>query len=223
MRVTCDDDISRMPQEQVAWVETTPRLACRPELQQLPLDVVLTDPRQEAAGLYRLAREHPGARVTIPALDGMEQAAMIAMALQLPVRLLPGQPDEACAASLERILDRYLHDPHAESPVEFFHAALARLLVGHAASLWEVLECDPDLFPRLGVPHEEDFVRHHLERTLASGADCATCPFLAWCQGCFKWPQPDYDCTHVRRLLGRLEDAADQLRGDARLAEALVP
>jgi hypothetical protein len=129
-----------------------------------------------------------------------------------------GQPDGARGAELERLLGRYLHDPNASEPLEPFHAALATLIHGDPATLWDVLEADPDVFPRDREP-TSGFVAAHVERLRESGAECVACPMLDWCGGYFKQPDPAYDCGDVRRLLAGLERAAEQLRRDLVEAE----
>ncbi len=172
----------------------------------VPLDVVLRDPHAQAPWLYRLARltEQAPPRITIPGLPGVAKAASVALALNLPVRVLPGQPSPEILAELAIVLDRYLHDSQAAQPVEPFHSGLVRLTWGDPAGLWEILEEDPILFPRDDRP----------SRTRSREGECATCPLVDWCEGYFKWPDPSYSCTGVRELMGRLETAAVQLRAD---------
>ena len=211
------------------WGETSLDLAGSPWPEGVALDVVLSDPERDAPRLYDLAPVLPfrRIRVTIPAAPGVAKAGMLAIALHFPVRLLPGQPRPDVVEQLERILDRYLHDPSASEPVEFFHSALATLLHGCPAGLWEVLEQDPALFRRIPddgegppppvppvLPQEANFVANHRARLVATGSECAECPFLEWCEGFFKWPHPDYGCRDVRRLLGLVEVAAAALRRD---------
>ena len=214
-----------VPPDRLLWVETSLAGALASGPEGPPLDVVLTDPATEAPRLYALARLLPfrRVRVSILARPGVGRAGLLAVALRFPVRLLPGQPRPEQVEELEAILDRFLHDPGASQPVEFFHSALARLLHGHPAGLWEVLELDPARFAFAGErgerdvpvpPEEPGFVTAHVERLVAEGEECALCPFLAWCAGAFKWPRPGYDCAAVRRLLGRIEEAAASLRRD---------
>jgi hypothetical protein len=47
---------------------------------------------------------------------------------------------------------------------------------------------------------------------VAADAACRGCEWLAICQGYFKWPSPDYDCSGVARLFGDLRAAATELR-----------
>jgi hypothetical protein len=91
------------------------------------LDVILTDPATEFSGLYRLVdvRIVREVRVTMPAIPGFMKALRLAAALQLRVRLLPGQPSAEALAELTEAAHFYLHDPMVETPVEFFHSLLA--------------------------------------------------------------------------------------------------
>ena len=238
VRVGHRDDIARVGEVSprlLAWVETSAALAESPWPAGVALDVVLADPEREAPLLYRLARLGPSrrVRVTIPAIGGVAKAGALAVALRLPVRLLPGQPGPEAIEALEQILDRYLHDPGASEPVEFFHSALAMFLHGDPATLWEVLEQDPAAFPRVPgagepveapmPPQQPGFAAEHLARLVVAEAECAECPYRDWCAGFFKWPDPVYACTGVRRLLRRIEDAAHVLRRDLIEAQAMEP
>ncbi len=68
----------------------------------IPLDVVLDDPASEFSALYRLVdvRIVRPVRVTIPVRPGFFKALCLAASLQLPVRLLPGQPSAELLAEL---------------------------------------------------------------------------------------------------------------------------
>jgi hypothetical protein len=64
-------------------------------------------------------------RVTIPANPGFFKALRIAASLQLPVRLLPGQPGAEVLDELTQAAHFYLHDAMVDAPVEFFHSVFA--------------------------------------------------------------------------------------------------
>jgi hypothetical protein len=103
----------------------------------IPLDVVLSSPSSEFAGLYRLVDVLAvrDVRVSIPARPGFLKAVRLAASLGLPVRLLPGQPSTETLQELAEALAFYLHDPRVEAPIEFFSfcagldAALANRLI----------------------------------------------------------------------------------------------
>jgi hypothetical protein len=218
--------VAGIPRERIAWVQTCLALADFAWPEEIALDIVLSDPVHEARRLYALARLYEGSlpRLTIPSLPGAAAAAKLAIALHFPVRLLSIQPASGAVADLEQILDGYLHDPCASEPVEFFHSVLASLLRDAAPNLWTILGCDPGLFPRIadGGSAEEpespvypnDFVAQRLAGIVASGGECADCAYRNWCAGFFKWPDPSYDCSSVKRLLGRIDETARELRRD---------
>jgi len=225
--------IDRTAIDRVIWFEAPLRLAEASWPPGAPLDIIVEDPAREAAGLYGLVqfrREHD-VRVTIPGRPGIARCARIAMALQLPVRLVTLQPSPAVVAELDEVLDVYLRE--ASAPVEFLQAALAWWLHGDAPPIWVALELDPDWFPRMdpggapagapSPPCERDFVARRLAQLVASGAECATCRFQGWCQGFFKWPDPAYDCAGVTRVLARVEEAAAQVGRDMDEARSLAP
>ena len=118
----------------------------------LPLDVILTDPATDFSALYRLvdARIVRSVRVTMPAAPGFMKALRLAASLQLPVRLLPGQPSAAALPELTEAAHFYLHDPIVETPVEFFHSLLAAFRGAGTETIWTMLEEDPKVFGRDG-------------------------------------------------------------------------
>lgn len=184
------------------------------------LDVILTDPATEFSGLYRLAdvRIVREVRVTIPAAPGSLKALRLAAALQLRVRLLPGQPSTGALAELTDAAHFYLHDPMVEAPVEFFHSLLAVFRGVGDGTLWQFLEEDPAIFSHRDATgralHAADFVENHLAHLLNDGAECATCRWQPVCAGYFKWPDPAYSCAGVKQLFATLEAAAEEITRD---------
>lgn len=184
------------------------------------LDVILTDPAAEFSGLYRLVdvRMVRGVRVTIPAAPGFMKALRLAAALQLPVRLLPGQPSAEVLAELTEAAHFYLRDPMVETPVEFFHSLLAAFRGVGEGTLWRFLEEDPAVFSHRDdagrALHAPDFVATHLDGLLNAGAECATCRWQPVCAGYFKWPNPAYACAGVKQLFATLEAAAAEITRD---------
>jgi len=182
----------------------------------LPLDVILADPAAEYSLLYRLVdvRIVRSVRVTMPAEPGFMKALRLAASLQLPVRLLPGQPTAAALAELTEAARFYLHDPRVETPVEFFHSMLASFRGNETGTLWMILEQDPWRFAR-GEPRQpRDFVEARLARLIGQGAECAACRWQSVCAGYFKSPDPDYACTGVKALFALIEAAADEIGRD---------
>ncbi len=185
----------------------------------LPLDVILTDPATEFSSLYRLvdARIVRGIRVTMPARPGFMKALRLAASLQLPVRLLPGQPSEEALAELTGAAHFYLHDPMVETPVEFFHSLLAVFRGTGDGTLWQFLEENPASVSHDAAGralHAPDLVEAHLARLRHDGAECATCRWQPVCAGYFKWPDPTYACAGVKRLFAALEAAAEEISRD---------
>jgi len=216
--------LEALPVERVAWVEVPLDLAERPELDRFSVDVLLADPASEAPLLYALARARSPflPRLSIPAAPGLAEAAAIGMALGFPLRLLPVQPAPEQVADLERTLERYLHDSKVSEPVEPFHSALVERIHGEASTLWEAVERDPASFRR-----EPPFPGLEEPEAVASRlrglAECQGCPARRWCAGWFKWPDPSYDCAPARRLLGALDEAAQQLFDDLQEAREVLP
>ena len=187
----------------------------------LPLDVILADPAEEYSLLYRLVdvRIVRSVRVTMPAVPGFMKALRLAASLQLPVRLLPGQPSAEALAELSEAAHFYLHDPMVESPVEFFHSLLGSFRGAETGTLWMILEEDPKRFARAEPRQPRDFVETRLARLVDEGAECAACRWQTLCAGYFKWPDPAYDCAGVKRLFALIESAADEIGRD--LASAM--
>ena len=179
-----------------------------------PLDVVLADPASEYSSLYRLVdvRSVRPVGVTLLAKPGFMKALRLAVSLQLPVRLLPGQPDAETIAKLAKALHFSLHDPMVETPVEFFHSLLAVFRGVATGTLWDFLESPlPQDWSRVEDPQSE----------------CASCPFLPVCQGYFKWPDANYVCSGVKPILTEIAAVADeisqQLRGAGFAEEGSPP
>jgi hypothetical protein len=182
----------------------------------LPLDVILTDPAREFSDLYRLAdaRIVRDVRVTMHVRPGFTKALRLATSLQLPVRLLPGQPSAEALAEMDAALGFYLHDPMAEAPVEFFHSLLMTLRGSRSVTLWTILEEDPGEFVRAGDRRPPDFVETQLAALIGQETECATCRWRTVCAGYFKWPDPAYSCAGVQRLFASIDSAADEIGRD---------
>jgi hypothetical protein len=195
----------------------------------VPLDVVIANPGSQFSDLYRLVDVFAvrDVRVSMPASPGFLRALKAALALRLPVRLLPGQPAPDVLTELREATSFYLHDTLVEAPVEFFHSVLACMCGNGAGSLWLILEEDPAVFlhrridggsklPRVSASSSSDlspatFVETWLKRLLERNAECVTCPWQQICQGYFKWPDPAYDCSGVKQLFSAIETAADEM------------
>jgi hypothetical protein len=198
----------------------------------VPIDVVLSDPASEFSDLYRLvdACSVRDIRATIPAAPGLLKAVKLAVALRLPVRILPGQPTAEGLAEIGEVLDLYLHGPMVEAPVEFFHTLLAAMSGADTDSLWMILEEDPAAFlhfdadgrARLpgsgafdwGEISPADFVESRLRSLVEQGAECATCPWQQPCRGYFKWPNPSYTCERIKQLFSIIQAAAEEIARD---------
>jgi len=223
--------LSRVEPERIVWVEAPLDLAEAAWPPGVGLDVRVAAPAAEAPRLHGLSRwrdERP-IRVTIPAVAGVGRAARVALALQLPIRLLLGQPSPAAVAELLEVLETYLHDPQANASVQPFDAALEYLLHGRPVTAWAALDLDPAYVVRVPGPQETSppeappgdpgFVPTWISRLIAEAAECAACPYAGWCAGLFKWPDPAYACHNVKTLLATIGKNAEALASD--LGEAM--
>ena len=196
----------------------------------VPLDVFLANPGSQFSDLYRLVdvcAAHD-VRVSMPASPGFLRPLKLAIALRLPVRLLPGQPAPEVCAELTEAVTFYLRDPMVETPVEFFHSVLALMCGAHTGSLWTILEEDPAMFlhqdpggrsklprasgslpPEVPVPA---FVATRFKQLVEQNSECTTCPWQQICQGYFKWPDPTYDCRGIKQLFSIIKTAADEMK-----------
>jgi hypothetical protein len=85
-----------------------------------------------------------------------------------------------------------LHDRTVRQPIEFFHSSLYALYHGARLSLWDI---------------------HGRTRTTGPlQPECQTCEFELHCNGFFKSPRADYPCDGVKEVLGKLTEAATELR-----------
>jgi hypothetical protein len=196
----------------------------------VPLDVFLAKPGSHFSDLYRLVDVCAvrDVRVSMPASPGFLKALKLAVALQLPVRLLPGQPAPEVCAELTEAAIFYLCDPMVETPVEFFHSVLAFMCGADTGSIWTILEEDPAIFlhqdsagrskllrvsdsPALAISFPT-FVATWFKRLVDQNSECTSCPWQEICQGYFKWPDPAYDCRGVKQLFSIIKTAADEIR-----------
>jgi hypothetical protein len=195
----------------------------------VPLDVFLASPGLQFSDLYRLVEVCAvrDVRVSMPASPGFLRALKLAVALQLPVRLLPGQPSPDVFTELTEAVTFYLRNPMVETPVEFFHSVLAFMSGADTGSLWTILEEDPAIFlhqdpdgrsklPRVsGSPPQEisfpTFVATRFKKLVEQNTECTTCPWQRICQGYFKWPDPAYNCRGIKELFSIIKTAADEM------------
>jgi hypothetical protein len=209
--------------DQDAWIPATQNKS------NVPLDVFITTPGSQFSDLYRLVDVFAvrDVRVSMPASPGFLRALKVAVALRLPVRLLPGQPSPEALIELIEAVNFYLRDPMVETPVEFFHSVLASMCGAGDGSLWMILEEDPALFLQGGVEGgfkirgvssstspdlvSATFVDTWFKHLLEQEAECMTCPWQQICQGYFKWPYPTYDCNGVKRLFSEIESVANEM------------
>lgn len=198
----------------------------------LPVELVMTDPAAEFPLLYRhtnLLDQHP-VRVAIPVQPGFAKAVKAAAALNFAVRLEAGQPDLALIEELAVVLEFYLRQPAVAQPIEYFQGALLGFYHQEPASLWAVLEEDPEWLRYIADDGVESLpgrlaevaitvapdakLAVWIDQVLAAGEECRACAFRQSCGGYFKWPRQHYDCAGVKRLFEKLRDAADELRRD---------
>jgi hypothetical protein len=210
-------------EDQDAWIPATQSES------DVSLDVFITNPGSQFSDLYNLVDVLAvrDVRVSMPATPGFLRALKVAVALRLPVRLLPGQPSPEVLIELIEAVNFYLRDPMVETPVEFFHSVLASMCGSGDGSLWMILEEDPGLFLYREVEGSfkirgvsgstsldllsAKFVDTWFKRLLDQNAECMTCPWQQICQGYFKWPDPGYDCEGIKRLFSAIESVANEM------------
>ncbi len=207
----------------------------------VPVDLVLVNPAAEFPMLYQWARMPAGqpVRVSIPVVYGFNKAVRLAVSLNLYVKLVVDQPDDAMVAEMFETLDYYLHTPTVSQPIDFFHSLLMAFYHGHPTTLWQIQEEDPAFFRYVSDKGEETLSARFVEKGLktdpavfgenfpAAVVDknkaCRSCDFRTNCSGYFKWPRKDYDCTRIKKLLQMLRDAAEGLKKDlARWSETVA-
>jgi hypothetical protein len=238
-----DDDLANLAYIQLCELPDTID-ALMHWAEDVPIDLSMAQPARDFTSLYRYAKllnNHP-LRVSLPVEAGFENAVKLAASLHFQIRLLISQPQAAQIDALGHLLNDYLHKPRVTQPIEPFHSLLIAFCNRQPVSLWAIQEEDPrliryiddqgqehlpgrlaetdnktdtktDAAPDQG-PIFDNFVATWGNRLLAEGAECADCPFFPACQGYFKWPERDYDCTGVKTLFATLKQAGDELRQD---------
>jgi hypothetical protein len=200
----------------------------------LPIEVVLKDPEAETMKLYRLAklqRTHP-VRVVIPLVPEFSKAARVASFLNLPVKLEGAQPTSELIEELSETLDFFLHNKAVSQPVDYFSGLLVSFLHKVPVTLWEIQEENPGMVryvtddgveavarrPFMAASKDLDTFQFELtRRTLSPDSECASCEFFLNCGGYFKWPNLDFSCVEIKRILRRVREAAYELHDDLSL------
>lgn len=199
----------------------------------LPIEMVLKDPESETMKLYRLCklqRLHP-VRVVAPIVAGFSKAVRVASFLRLPVKLEGTQPDPPLLEELAETLEFFLHNKAVSEPIDYFNGLLTAMLHKQPLTLWSIQEEDPALIryvtdegvetvARRPFVRDEGLETFHFElmkRVLSDDAECASCEFFLNCGGYFKWPNREFSCAGIKRVLHRLRDAAYELQDDLSL------
>ncbi len=182
---------------------------------------------------------HRIVRVVIPAGSGMVRSVKTAAGLGLPIKLRIGQPDGTVVEEMYEVLDYYLHDKEVSQPIEFFHSLLWTFFRDEEKTMWQIQEEDPSC--NLYVTSDGVVTvsgRIPLQRQLASLAsfldelrlellvaqgECSMCQFFSNCVGYFKFPDPDYSCDGIVRLMESLKNAAMELREDSERYTEIAP
>lgn len=196
----------------------------------IPLDLYMQEPEKEFPALYRCVRlldTHP-VRISMPVRPGVGKAVKVAVSLNFAVKLIVEQPDEPLIEELSQVLDLYLHLSTNTQPVEFYHSLLSAMYHRKTLTLWEIQEEDPvhsryitengkeyisARFAKRDLTTLENasFVARFGQKCLTAGGECSHCEFFDFCSGYFKWPNSEYSCKGILRILAQVRDAALQL------------
>jgi hypothetical protein len=196
----------------------------------IPLDLVMSDPKEEFSLLYRYSRllaKQP-VRVSIPVTAGFSNAVRLAGSLNFAVKLIVEQPNRLLIEEMLEVLRYYLHHSTVSQPIEFFHSMLMTFYHDHPGTLWEIQEQHPAFFRYVSSQGEEtvserfgamrlamtpDAFAEKFQHDLSNEhMDCLACEFAENCCGYFKWPQKEYGCAGIKIILGKLKDAAEELK-----------
>ena len=196
----------------------------------LPVDIHLKDPANEYLKLYDYANlldSHP-IRVSIEVAPGFGKAVKLAVSLNFSVKLDMDQPGPELITELESVLDLYLHLGNVRQPIEFFHSLLLSYFRNEPASLWQIEEEDPSQICYVTEDGEETISKRFVDqkrqqpiryaeifqRQASSSSECSSCEFYDRCRGFFKWPDIQYNCGGIKRVLATLESSAKELQED---------
>lgn len=225
-----ETDAEKIVHLQLLSLDGDPR-ALRDLSEPFPLELVVEDVGTQFALLYRFAdllKTRP-IRVRVPAQPGFGKVVKVATAVEFAVILEVGQPVSTIVEELMAILNTYLHQTTMAAPVEFFHSLLMTYFTSEAITLWEIQDEDPSVWryitdagsavlsERLGsLP---DLAKLHAMEEIKAlvptwNSECVSCRFLSHCQGYFKLPDTSYQCRDMVKLLGLIEEAAQDLRKD---------
>jgi len=197
----------------------------------IPLEVSLQDTAHYER-LYRLVNlldSHP-VRIAIPVVSGFNKAVKLAISLNFAVKLELGQPDDSLLNVLESVLDSYLHHSYVRQPIEFFHTTLISFYLEQPTSLWDIAEENPaqlryitdenkeTISPRFAGSHLNtslaNFVEEFSNKLVSEKRECYDCQFFDRCKGYFKWPNSFYSCSGIKKILGTLQDASQEVKQD---------
>jgi len=196
----------------------------------MPLDLVMSNPKEEFSLLYKYSRllaKQP-VRVSVPVIAGFSNAVRLAISLNFAVKLLVEQPNRPLIEEMLEVLRYYLHHSTVSQPIEFFHSMLMAFYHDHPGTLWEIQEQHPAFFRYVSDQGEESISKRFAVKGLSMAPDAIAkefqhdlsnenmeyhaCDYLDNCYGYFKWPQKEYSCEGIKIILKKLKDAAEELK-----------
>jgi hypothetical protein len=150
---------------------------------------------------------------------------------------------------LAPVLDYYLHAPHLQVPIEFFHSMFAALVQGHTVSLTDIYPESPDrflyvhetgqvtgsrrlaqvgrFFGTLGdtLQLEEDsllfrMLRDPKKTAFLEGSACCSCEGFDFCTGYLRVVDAEFDCTPFLIVFAELKTRAKELAEDLAKAQS---
>jgi hypothetical protein len=179
---------------------------------------------------------------------GLLQGVKIAASAMVPVTLnLEELSDDD---ELMSVLNYYLHDPHVQVPVDFYHSMITAYLQGSTVALPDLYTESPTHFiyvdesgkvsasarlarsgrflgtfsGGLQIDEESELYQNLLNRKkdlVLTGSKCVSCEQFDLCEGYLRFIDVNFDCDQFLQVFGEIKAKAKEIGEDLANAEKL--
>jgi hypothetical protein len=180
---------------------------------------------------------------------GLLQGVKIAASAMVPVTL--NLEELSDAEELMSVLNYYLHDPHVQVPVDFYHSMITAYLRGSTVAL-------PDLYTEsaahfiyvdksgnvsasarlaragrflgkfsggLQIDEGSELYQNLMNRKkdlVLSGSKCVSCEQFDLCEGYLRFVDANFDCDPLIEVFGEIKTKAKEIADDLAMAKELA-